>query len=227
MKLQNKNTSEPFFFYYSLLMLLIAIGGFGINGIVNSDKMPPSSLLLFSHASIMFLWYILVIVQTGLIKANRIVLHKKLGTYSALLASLLVITGMLTVLNAYPRDSQGVALFTYNFLVLIVFSILYSAAILKRKSPKYHKRLIILATLSTLHPALFRVSRIFEVEGGPLDLLIWVLLLIVIIVYDVRTLKKVHKSTIMGAISIISIIVTTLILINASAWNDLVKSILG
>ena len=222
---ENKKQGK-FFFNYSLLMLIVAIGGFGINAIVNNERMPPKSGILISHAIVMFLWYILLVFQSYLIKSNNLSLHKNLGKLSAILALSVVITGALTVANAYPREPQGVALVTYNFLVLSLFSIFYSIAVYKRKVPIVHKRLMLFTSLAVLHPALFRVNRVFDLNF-PLDLLLLLILIVMIVIYDVRTIKKVHLSTLLGAISIIMVFVITITLVNSDGWNGIIKSLMG
>lgn len=217
---------DKFFFKYSLLMLIIAIGGFGINAIVNYDKMPPKSVILIFHATVMFLWYILVTFQSWLITSNNVSLHKNLGKLSVILALSVVITGALTVANSYPREPQGVAVVTYNFFILSLFSIFYCIGIYMRKVPAIHKRLMLFTSLAVLHPALFRVNRIFDLNF-PLGLLIYLILIIIIIVYDIRTIKKVHLSTLLGAISIIMIFVVITSLINSDEWNKMIKSLMG
>jgi len=222
---ENKKQGK-FFFNYSLLMLILAIGGFGINAIVNNERMPPKSGILISHAIVMFLWYILLVFQSWLIKSNNFSLHKNLGKLSVILALSVVITGALTVANSYPREPQGVALVTYNFLIVSLFSIFYSIAVYKRKVPIVHKRLMLFTSLAVLHPALFRVNRIFDLNF-PLDLLLLLILILIIVIYDVRTIKKVHLSTLLGAISIIMVFVITITLISSDGWNEIIKSLMG
>ena len=136
----------------------------------------------------------------------------------------MVISGILTVANAYPTESQKVAVVTYNFFILSLFSLFYCLAVYKRNSPPTHKRLILFTSLAVLHPALFRIERIFDLN---ISLGLLLILLLIIVIYDIRALKKLHKSTIFGLITTITVFVTLTILIFSDGWNQLLNSLLN
>ena len=45
----DKLKREQFFFYFSLLILIIVFGAFGVNGFVNFEDLPPISLIVIIH----------------------------------------------------------------------------------------------------------------------------------------------------------------------------------
>jgi len=140
------------------------------------------------------------------------------------LAVSVLISGAMTVIESYPRETQKVAVITYNFFILALFAIFYCLAIYKRNSPDSHKRLILFTLLSVIHPALFRIERIFNL---PISFVLLLILILIIVFYDIRTLKKVHKTTLLSSLLTIVFFVTAIGLIFSSDWNQFLTAILN
>jgi hypothetical protein len=82
----------------------------------------------------------------------------------------------------------------FTFLVLMV------SAILLRRRPDAHKRLMLLASITIIGPALARISRwpVLGGEQGPFVLIVLLLLLSALLVYDFSATKRVHPATLVG-----------------------------
>jgi hypothetical protein len=87
-----------------------------------------------------------------------------------------------------------------NFASIAVFAGLLAAAILLRRTPQAHKRLIVLASIAILGPALARISRwpVFGGEDGPFIPAVLVGLLLAVIAHDLVTARRLHKATWIG-----------------------------
>jgi hypothetical protein len=85
-----------------------------------------------------------------------------------------------------------------NLVSITVFAGLVAAALLLRRNPDTHKRLIVIASIAIVGPALARISRwpVFGGEDGPFIPAVLLALLVAVIVHDVVTTRRVHKATI-------------------------------
>lgn len=70
---------DQFFFYFNLLILVIVVGAFGVNGVVNYEDLPPISTIVIIHGIFMFAWYLLVVVQANFIRQRNYKIHMILG----------------------------------------------------------------------------------------------------------------------------------------------------
>ena len=79
------------------------------------------------------------------------------------------------------------------------------SAILLRGYPQVHKRLMLLASVAIVGPALARISRwpLFGGEDGPFVPGVLLALLVAVIVHDLVAMRRVHKGTIYGGGAIV------------------------
>jgi hypothetical protein len=104
-------------------------------------------------------------VQTRLIAAHRAQLHMKLGIVGAVLAIIILVITHLTALQGGRGDKVILGLQPLEFMALpmvanAVFGVFVLGGLALRRSPDYHKRLMALATISVLGPALGRLSQL-------------------------------------------------------------------
>ncbi len=224
--MHSHDRKDKFFFAFSTSLLLLVCGAFGANAVVNRDQLPSGSSILTLHIVAMFVWYMLVSYQSWLVRSDNLQRHMLLGKFSIMLAFAILLTGGLTVIKAYPTEIQGVEVVTYNFLILSLFSVFYGFALYYRRRPAAHKRLMLFASLAVIHPALFRISRIFGVTV-PIDLILLLLLVASIVVYDIRALRKLHPATLLGAIATIMTFVVIITLISIDGWREFVIALMA
>jgi hypothetical protein len=128
---------------------------------------PDVSPTLHIHGWSFFLWYLLVPIQALLMKTGRRRMHMTLGSASLVLAAVMVFTGILvasvridhalsaTEINEFiTLWAYFGQLIMYNMILFIIF---YVAAIVWRKQPNIHKRMIVLASAGALPAAIFRI----------------------------------------------------------------------
>jgi hypothetical protein len=122
---------------------------------------PLPSLLVHLHAAAMSCWILLFIAQAALIATGRVGLHRKLGVAGAVLAAFIAISGI-AVVSACVRRGGVPPVFTKNFslvnnvLGFLLFGILVGRAILVRRNSPAHKRLMLIATINLMIPAVAR-----------------------------------------------------------------------
>ena len=119
-------------------------------------------------------WLVLVLVQGLLIRSHRVRWHRILGWSSVVLFAAMYVTSwqmvvqMLSPGNNLPFETAKIFAFSdvVNFPLMLI---LYGGAILLRKSPDLHSRLISATVLVTIIPA---VARMFNLVIPGMDGLI-------------------------------------------------------
>jgi hypothetical protein len=162
-------------------------------------------------------------MQTLLIRSRRTALHRRLGVVGAVLAVAVPFAGLLATSGAVGRvvangigldaDASvlgiGVSGPVVQFIAVVVwsnlgsavtFAVLAWAGILLRRRAAAHKRLMLIATVSILGPALARLARLpfFGGEQGPFTGSVLLALLVAVVIHDVVTLRKLHPATMAG-----------------------------
>jgi uncharacterized membrane protein YozB (DUF420 family) len=155
----------------SYLWLCLAISatayyGFSITyfGPILAGEYPESSPTVHLHGWTFFLWYLLLPLQSGLIKLRRVAWHRLLGTGSVALAAAMVGTG-LVVLGAQMQASlqpDGPAFWQAMgpavFSTLVLFALFYTLGLRARRDRDRHRRFMLLASAGGLGAACFRIA---------------------------------------------------------------------
>lgn len=217
--------AQAFYFYFNCLMLVAVVGAFGINSIVNYEALPPISLIIVTHGILMTAWFLLVVVQSGLVRSNKVSTHKRLGKISVVLAIGVVISGLLTAYSGYVRKGEAVTVMA-SIVHVISFIIFYSLALFNLNDPAKHKRLMIFASLAMLIPALARITQALDIDPFA-SLGIWFLFMLAPLVHDIRVLKKVHRTTVLGIAVIIAGIVVMIGVGMSESWASFLEAAIG
>ena len=129
--------------------------------------LPPLERLVHLHGLTFTAWIALLVVQTRLVAARRVDLHRKLGLAGVALAALILIVGFFTIAGraAVPRVHPS-GLTPSQFTIvgmtsLALFAAFFSLAIAFRKRAALHKRFIVLAMIAALTPASSRILTLF------------------------------------------------------------------
>lgn len=110
----------------------------------------PAPLVLHVHAFAFACWLTLLTFQVALVRRNSLSVHKRLGFTSLILIPVMSATAVAAEIYSQrfyldnPPDSQ--AFFIIPLFYIAAFTPLAIAAILTRRDPPTHKRLIMLAT---------------------------------------------------------------------------------
>ncbi len=169
---------------------------------------PVLPLFLHMHGALFTAWVLLFVAQTSLVAANRIDLHRRLGIVGAVLAVTMLVTGPAVAIESarLGRPALGVLARASPLFVLViplasvmVFTILVALGLYYRRRPDAHKRLMLLATLALLPPALGRI-RILNAIGPQAFFGVTVLFIIAVIAYDYWTRRRVHAVSLWGGL---------------------------
>jgi hypothetical protein len=105
-----------------------------------------------------------------------------------------------------PRALAGLsALIWGDFGLIASFTVFLIVAIAFRTRVEVHKRLMVLASISLIAPALARLSRwpVFGGEPGPFIPLALLILLALLPAYDVIARRRLHAATLIGTVSLL------------------------
>jgi hypothetical protein len=174
-------------------------------------KAPLPNLLVHIHGAVFSCWVLLLIVQTSLVAAGRVDLHRRLGLLGFGLACLMVILGLLAATDSLGRHfapgeaGMSVRAFsTVTLTTMLAFSTLIYFAFRNRFDAAAHKRFILIATIAILDAAFVRWPVPAQWWGlRAASFLCTVPLLLLIMSYDYWSRGKVHRATIWASVFVV------------------------
>ena len=97
----------------------------------------------------------------------------------------------------------------------------HRAGIRARRDPQSHKRLVLLATVALLPPALARWVIVYLGLGPPVVLALSTLFVLPLVAWDLRTLGRLHPATLWGGLLAIASQPFRLWLMGTGTWLPL------
>lgn len=185
---------------------------FALRGFVDPVAVP---FWVHLHGAAMLAWLALLIVQPTLVSQGNLALHRRLGWIGAALAIVITGLGIFTglaslVLNRFPPFFSPPYFLALTTVESLVFGLMVAAAVRRRHTTAWHRRLMIGATIVILEPALGRILPMPLMIGWsdiPVGL-IQLGVVGIIALYDRRTLGRVHPATKAIAMIVIAVRVT-------------------
>ena len=219
----------------TITFMVIALVGFSTTFLIpvyNGSFEAP--LVIHVHAGLVFGWLMFLILQSGLVQTRKHTVHRQLGWLGLALAVAIVPSGIAVGLYATRRDLGGgddpfvLGQYVNVWIEMLLFVGLVTAAIVRRRTPDVHKRLILLATISALAPAWLRLRHLFPAVPHPFVTfaLLADSLLLVAIVHDVVTLKRVHPTYVWAGSFMVAVHVIEMVAMTSEAWLGLSRSLL-
>jgi uncharacterized membrane protein YozB (DUF420 family) len=186
-----------FYFFMSLLSAAVVLIGFTPR--FESRMIHPTHpvpLALWIHTIVFTLWIILTVVQSGLVQAGNVAWHRRLGLASLGFGPLLVGVGIWVAYVSGHAQLQGggkgaEAFFAIPLSNMATFAAFFTAALVWRKRPEYHKRLMLLATLGLTVAALARFPA-WIVPAGRFNIAVDVLIGLALL-RDLIVEQRIHR----------------------------------
>lgn len=162
-------SDRRFFVSMAFAMAAATLVGFGPTyffAALNDAPTPVLTPAIHLHGALCTAWVFLLIVQTTLIAAGRRDIHRKLGIAGGVVAATVFASGLYVALHSQRRihTASNADTFAdpYVFLIfpissITLFAVFVGLALLKRREADSHKRLMLLATMSLVIPALARI----------------------------------------------------------------------
>jgi uncharacterized membrane protein YozB (DUF420 family) len=217
---------DIFFPAMALVILAVVVIGFAqsyfLQGLVLA-KLPNK--LVHIHGAIFVSWIFLLVIQNGLIAARKIRWHIALGVFGVILPPMMVVFGVLTLFDSIRRAGTGLPaglLLAGDLEELALFAVLIAWAMIVRRTPAAHKRLMIMGTLAIVGPAVNRWP-FSEAMRLPGTIAVILGLPLLVVAYDVWSLRRPHRTTIIGTACIWIMALTLIPISQMSFWNPLIR----
>jgi hypothetical protein len=213
-----------FFLGMALVVALAVFIGFAptyyLKGVFAAKPLP---LLLHVHGALFTSWIVLLLVQTALVAARRVDIHRRLGVAGGVLAGTMIVVGFTAAIDGLrrgltiPGGPPAPVFFVIPFFDMVAFTGLVGAALYLRRRPESHKRLMLIATFAVLPAAFARIPGIGSLGPpgffGAVDLLV-----IACWVYDRLTRGRIHPAALWGGLFLIFSQVLRLIIGGTPVW---------
>ncbi len=223
--LVRKRRERLFYIGMSIAVVITVFAGFSrtyyLRPYFNSAPLMP---LLHLHGLVFSSWLLLFVTQTTLVAAHRTDIHRRLGILGGVIATLMILIGVST---AVIRASQGATplpdISPLSFLVIplgdmFVFASLIGVGFYFRRRPDVHKRLMMLATISILAAAIARLPFAIMQAGPPAFFGLTDVFVVACVLYDLVTLKRIHRATALAGLFIVASQPLRLVLGGTRAW---------
>lgn len=220
--------------WFAIFMPLIVLIGFGrtyyLKGLLNGPPLP--SLLVHFHGAVMTSWVLLFMRPIWLVSSRRTKIHQRLGIIGGVLAALVVIVGIATGIASAARNftSEPASL---QFLVVplgdaLIFGVLVGLALYYRRRPEIHKRLMLIAAVSLLTPAIARIPLSFIANGGPVAFFgLTDLCLVMCVAIDTFRNRKLHPAFLWGTLAAILFQPMRILLAGTQVWLHFAAWLVG
>ena len=210
--LSRLQSERRFFVGMGCTALIVVFVGFApsyfLRGLVDAGRpLLPLTPLIHLHGLLFSGWIVLFVAQTGLVAAGRTDLHRRLGVFGAVLAIAMIAVGALTALHGVARVSGPPTIPPLTWLAvplfdLPVFALLVGVGIRLRRNAQTHKRLLLIATIGLMGPALGRMSWPDAIQAWVAFLP--VLFLIPLLLWDLASIRRPHIATVLGLLLLVS-----------------------
>lgn len=194
---------------------------------------PPLPLLVHLHGALMTTWMGLFIVQPMLVAKGRTDIHRRLGVAGGVLAAAIVVVGPIVAIYGVRAGHHPVpganplAFMAVPFGDIAVFAILVGAALYYRRRPEFHKRLMLVATITLLPPGVARWPLAFLPKGPLLFFGFPDLVLLACIIYDYVRTRRLNPAFLLGGLLLIASHPLRLMFSGTAAWMSFAHWITG
>lgn len=188
---------------------------------------PELSALKVMHGVVFSSWIVLFVTQTWLVASDRRDIHRRLGVAGALLVAVMSVVGYLLAVDAGRRgispDSHVTPL---SFMAIPLFDLgvfvaLVAWALLLRRRSDWHKRLMLVATLSLLPPALARIALQFPpAPVMPIALGGAALIVLAVTIIDSVAQRRLHPAMLWGGLFFVVSLPARILVAGTQAWQD-------
>jgi hypothetical protein len=204
-----------------------AFFGDGPVATVNGGPITP---LVHAHGLLFTTWVLLFVTQTSLVAQHKVNVHRRLGVFGGVLASLMVVVGIMTALRSAARGGGPPGVDPLSFLIvpltdMVLFGTFVALALRLRRDRESHKRLMLLAYMSIIAAAVGRLG--IAALGPPVVLGVSLVFLLAGVAYDLATRRRVHPVYVWGGGALVASLPLRIVLSGTSAWKSFAATLVG
>jgi hypothetical protein len=224
-----------FYLFIAVLTAAIVFAGFArtffLNGLFAKLHLPSLFIL---HGIVFSSWLVILVTQSALVSARQIRIHQKLGYASiAVVVAMFTLGWIMSVQAAQrgftpPGGPPPLSFLAFQIFGLVLFTGMVGAGYLLRNRPETHKRLMIVATVTILTPALARIFLLFNTKLIIFKALgVQLAILLICMAYDFFARKRVNSAYVWGTLAFVAFIPLSIFIGGTSAWLSLAHWITG
>jgi hypothetical protein len=239
-----RDVTRWFYVWLAGVGVLIALGGFAPTYWL---QLAPGTFvgspLLHLHALLFSAWPLYFLLQTTLVALGRMTRHRAWGLLGISLATAMVLVGfaaadeVLVKRLAAGYGDRARAFHIVSTSMVALFGAFVAAAIATVTRPQVHKRLMLLATIAIMPPAIARLFYAVNVGIGPglrpglgpprtvesvmTSGLIADALIVVAVIHDMRTRGRPHPAYLIGGAIIVAVQVLRAPLSTTPLWYSI------
>jgi hypothetical protein len=204
-----------FFVGMACACLLIAFTGFAQSFFLGPlFETEPDMPLEYVHGAVMTAWLVIFFIQAYLVATHRTAVHRRIGVAGAVVGVGVLVVGMLLTIEipgwlatqgldfSVEENLQGWSRVVWgDFGNMAAFGAFFGSAMFLRHRAEIHKRLMLLASISILGPALARMYGLLGIDVINGRMFSWsglLMLIVALVIYDLRKDKRVHIVTLIG-----------------------------
>lgn len=199
---------------FAAVLMLCVVAGFGRTFFFRAwFEAPPLSSAQAAHGVVVTGWFAVFLVQALLVRHDRVALHRRLGLLGVAIAVATLVTATLAVLGtvdafrARGDDVEALRGFVSmvvwgNLGALAAYATFVVRGIVLRRRADVHARMMLLASIAIVSPALIRIATspaFAGLDGMLLTLLGLLAMLGALLVHDVVVRRRPHRETVWGA----------------------------
>jgi len=206
---------NKFYLVMSIILILIVFAGFAQSFyLAPMFETEPDIPIEYVHGAVMSAWFIIFMLQTSLVAAGRSDIHRRLGILGAVIGVGVIVMGLIVIVQIPAwlitqgtdfsiEETQQIwsQVLWGDFGSIMAFSMFFGLGMLYRKRTNVHKRLMLLATISIIGPAISRISVFPIFDGISTPVFSWSGILLLILATagnDLLIGKRVHVVTFVG-----------------------------
>ncbi len=161
-------------------------------------------LFIHVHAFVYVSWIALFVTQTTFIATRRTALHRKLGQFGMIWGIVVLVVGVVTaILRFATMTADGLVEPARQFVIwplldMVIFAGFFIPAVIYRRQPETHKRLMIVATTNLVVAAVFRAVGLATPTMHLVFVLLWLSPILIAMVHDFVRNRLVHPVYIIG-----------------------------
>lgn len=218
-----------FFSGMAAALLLAVLVGFAPSFYLRAwFEAAPEAPRVWLHGVVLTAWFVLFWLQAEWVARRRIAWHRRAGWLGAAIALAAVVTTVHVTLAGATAGTMNARTLWSNLANVTAFAAFVGMAIAWRRDPDTHKRLMLLASIAFVQPALARLfvwsplaGLTYPVAGG---MTLSLLFLLPLVAHDLATHQRLHRATLIGGLALISMRVTAVFVIARSSFG---QSVLG
>jgi hypothetical protein len=197
---------------------------------------PPLAQAAHLHGILATAWIALHYTQARLVAAHRVDVHRRLGIFAACVAGLLAVQVVsMAIANAAaghaPPGRDPLQFLSVPLGTTAMFTLFVGSALALRRKREWHKRLMLLATMTLLVPAMGRLDAQVMVPLGLPRLVLAAAVTFGFIawgwVHDWRRLGRVHPAYVVGGIALLGSLPLRRWIGFTDAWLPMARWLVG